>query len=132
MQLQAEDLVTVRQRCKASLDAHRRRATADRQRLDFDLAALVETVTAAERCAYCGVPLTPATWTLDHKTPTCRAADYALGNLAVCCRPCNEAKDLLTAAEFRDLLHLLGGWHPRARQDLLARLRVGGRARGGR
>ena len=68
----------------------------------------------------------------DHQTPTCRAADYSLGNLAVCCRPCNEAKGLLTAAEFRQLLALVDGWHPRARQDLLARLKAGGKRGAGR
>jgi hypothetical protein len=133
MQLhEAQDLMTLRRRCKASYDSHRRRAAADRQQLGYTRADLEALVRRAERCPYCGTPLSPATFALDHATPTCRAANYSLGNLGVCREPCNIAKGLLSAAEFRALLALIGDWHPRARADVLARLRAGARRYAGR
>jgi hypothetical protein len=133
MQLhEAPDLMTLRRRCKASLDAQRRRAAADRQELGYDLADLLALVRQAERCCYCGAPLSPATFALDHATPTCRTADYSFDNVAACCGACNAAKGLLSAAEFRALLALIGDWHPRARVDVLAKLRAGGKRFAGR
>ena len=119
------DLALFNRRTKASYDAHRRRAAADRQQLGYDLADPRELVQAAERCAYCGAPPSPATFALDHATPSCGRADYSLGNVVVCCAGCNLTEGLMSLAEFRALLALTEGWHPRARQDLLARRRAG-------
>jgi hypothetical protein len=71
--------------------------------------------------------LLPGAFTFDHQTPTARAADHFLGNLAVCCIPCNLAKGILDAGEFVALLQLLRGWHPRSSADVMGRLRAGGR-----
>jgi 5-methylcytosine-specific restriction endonuclease McrA len=130
----AEDLATLRRRCKASLDAHRRRAAADHQELNYTAADLQALVTAADvvHCAYCGGLLDVPDWVFDHAVPPCRSGTYRLANLRLACRSCNESKGLLTADEFRELLQLLSGWHPRARADLLARLKAGGRRRAGR
>ena len=77
--------------------------------LGYALAALLELVEGADRCCSCGAELTVATFAQEHKTPTYRAADYTLGDLAVCCEPCNSAKGLLSAQEFRALLALVDG-----------------------
>jgi 5-methylcytosine-specific restriction endonuclease McrA len=128
--MKAADLL---RRCRAAARDHRARAARDRQALDYgpeDLAVL-----AGERphCVYCGRPLLPGEVAFDHKTPTCRAADYRLTNVAVSCRPCNEAKGQLSAGEFAQLLALLRTWPPRAFADVLGRLRAGWtRYRGGR
>jgi 5-methylcytosine-specific restriction endonuclease McrA len=117
----------IRRRCRHALASHRRRAARDFQRLDYTLADLERLAAASPCCCYCGTPLPAGGFAFDHKTPTARAADHVLGNLAVCCIPCNTAKGLLTAEEFLQLLALLRTWHPRAGSDLLARLRAGGR-----
>lgn len=49
-------------------------------------------------CAYChktGVPLE-----IDHITPQSRGGSDRVSNLTLACRPCNQAKDNRTAAEF--------------------------------
>jgi 5-methylcytosine-specific restriction endonuclease McrA len=117
----------LRRRCRAALYEHRRRARADRQVVRYGLRDLEDLARDNPTCAYCGCLLSAATLSFDHATPTSRAADYTLGNLAVCCGRCNEAKGLLTAEEFRQLLVLLRTWHPRAGADVLGRLRAGGR-----
>jgi 5-methylcytosine-specific restriction endonuclease McrA len=125
----------LRRRCRAALYEHRRRAAADLQApLRYGLRDLEDLARAATTCGYCGGVLSVATLAFDHPTPTCRAADYTLANLAVCCVPCNLAKGVLTAEEFLALLALLRRWHPRASGDVLARLRAGGQryARGRR
>jgi hypothetical protein len=111
----------------------RRRAHADHQQDAVPpLDALVQLVKDSPTCAYCGCVLTPETFSLDHKMPTCRRADYSLGALAVCCLPCQQRKGLLSSDEFRQVLALIATWPPRAGSDLLARLRAGGGARYGR
>jgi hypothetical protein len=119
-------------RCKTALANHRRRARRDRQVLDYDLAELLNLARNSPTCSYCGCLLTAGTFTFDHAVPTCRWADYSLGNLAVCCLLCQERKGLLTADEYRQLLALVHSWHPRAGADLLGWLRHGARRyRGG-
>jgi hypothetical protein len=130
--LSGTDEKLLRKRVKASLDAHRRRAAADRQPLEYDLAALLDLVNGEDRCAYCDAWLTVTTFAPDHAMPTSRTANYTSGNVAVTCEPCNSAKGLLSAQEFLALLALVAGWHPWARADLLARLRAGGKRFAGR
>src|SRR5947209_8772856 len=93
-------------RCRSALAKHRRRARADRQRLDYDLAALLALATAARTCAYCGCLLHAGILAFDHAAPTGRTADYRLANVVCCCRTCNEAKGVLSAAEFKQLVAL--------------------------
>lgn len=115
----------LRKRCKASVAAHRKRARQDRQTLDYGVEDLEARAKCQRNCAYCGAYLTVATISWDHRTPTCRQADYSLGNLALCCEQCNRAKGLLTAEEYCALLGLIRTWHPRAQGDVLGRLRSG-------
>jgi hypothetical protein len=109
----APDQAALRRRCRAALYEHRRRARADRQAVRYGLRDLEALARASRTCCYWGALLTATTLTFDHATPTGRATDYSLGNLAICCGPCNEAKGLLNAEEFRALLALLRTWHPR-------------------
>jgi hypothetical protein len=117
----------LRRRCRRAPAEHARHARADRRPLGYGLADLEALARGSRNCCYCEAWLTASTLAFDHQTPTCRAADYRLGNLAVCCGPCNLANGLLTADEFRQLLTLLRTWRPPARAGVLARLRAGGR-----
>jgi hypothetical protein len=120
----------IQRRCRQMRSDHRRRAHADHQHDDVPpLDALVQLVKDHPTCAYCGCVLTPETFSIDHQMPTCRRADYSLGNLVVACRFCQERKGLLSAEEFRGLLSRIATWAPRAGSDLLGRLRAGGGAR---
>jgi HNH endonuclease len=122
----------VAKRCYSIFAHHKRRAKSDRAELSYALGDLVRLVREALGCAYCGCLLSPATFSIDHKLPTSRAVCYTLENLAVCCLPCNEAKGLLNHVEFQELLAVSRHWHPKARQDLLARLRRGAVRRAGK
>src|SRR5262249_33283829 len=50
------------------------------------------------RCAYCRQRATR--WELDHIVPRSRGGRNRPSNLALACKPCNDAKDNRTAAEF--------------------------------
>jgi 5-methylcytosine-specific restriction endonuclease McrA len=108
---------------------HKRRAEKCRTLLGYTLKDLRELVSASlgDGCPYCGTTLSPASFQLDHKDPVSRGGYHSIKNLAVCCRPCNEAKGVLSGEEFSELLSLTRSWLPRIRQDLLGRLRAGGR-----
>lgn len=125
MEVSEKEEAILSRRVKASLDSHRHRARADHQELDYDWKSLRGMVRSAERCPYCSVILTASTFTLDHLIPTSRVANYSLSNLTVCCKICNEAKGILTHEEFEDLLSTMAFWNPRAKIDILARLRAG-------
>jgi hypothetical protein len=45
----------------------------------------------------------------------------------VACARCNQIKGRLTEEEIRQVLALVRTWHPAAAEDLLVRLRAGGR-----
>ena len=49
--------------------------------------------------AACGKKFPPEELTLDHIVPVARGGRSTRGNLAVCCRACNQAKKFLTPAE---------------------------------
>ena len=111
-------------RCRRALAEHRRRARADGVTLPYGLAELLQLAGGTVQCGYCRLPV-GFDFQVDHRTPTARGGKHALGNLAVCCRTCNERKGRLTEAEFRQLLELARAWHPAAAEDLLGRLRAG-------
>ena len=50
-------------------------------------------------CRYCGPKVPPEELTLVHIVPVSRGGRSTRGNLAVCCRSCNQAKKYLTPAE---------------------------------
>jgi 5-methylcytosine-specific restriction endonuclease McrA len=114
-------------RCRAALAKHRRRARADRQRLDYTAEDLLALARRSPTCPYCRCVIHPGVLAFDHRTPPTRSGRHALDNLLACCGTCNEAKGLMTEAEYKELLALLRTWHPRAGADVLGRLRSGGR-----
>jgi hypothetical protein len=103
----------------------KRRAKADFQVLDFDRDAFREFVANHNSCEYDGLPVDGATFQIDHRTPTSRAANHTLKNLAVACARCNQIKGKLTEQEARQLFQLIREWPPVAAADVLARLRAG-------
>jgi 5-methylcytosine-specific restriction enzyme A len=50
-------------------------------------------------CAYCGQRFAPRELTMDHVVPVARGGRSVRGNVAPSCKPCNNAKKLLTPAE---------------------------------
>ena len=50
-------------------------------------------------CHYCGRKFPESDLTLDHIVPVARGGRSTRGNLAVCCRACNQAKKYMTPAE---------------------------------
>ncbi len=117
----------LRRRCRALLADHRRRARAQYQAVPYSRADLERLAAAARCCGYCGTPLPPSALTLDHRVPIARGGAFNLENLLPSCFVCNERKGCLTEEEYRQLLALLHRWHPKAGNDVLARLRAGGR-----
>jgi 5-methylcytosine-specific restriction endonuclease McrA len=117
----------LRRVCSAALSHHRARARKDLQTLDYGLADLERLARRTQACPYCGAVLSPGAWAFDHMTPLARAADYRLANVTPACVPCNCAKGILSATEFKALLALLRTFHPAAFGDVLGRLRSGGR-----
>lgn len=110
---------------------HKRRAREARVELDYDRPALHRAASAAMDCPcpYCGIYLTPALCSCDHQYPTSRGGQHNASNLEWCCRRCNETKGALSRTEFLELLALLGSFPSQARDDILRRLRAGGRIR---
>ena len=99
--------------------------------LDYDRAALHRSAGAAMGgpCYYCGVYLTPALCSCDHQFPTSRGGPHQFSNLEWVCKRCNETKGALSRSEFGHLLLLLATFPSEAREDVLRRLRAGGRIR---
>ena len=60
-----------------------------------------------QRCHYCREPLTLATATKDHLTPTCRGGSDEIENIVPACLFCNQMKTWRTEAEFFEVRHLL-------------------------
>jgi 5-methylcytosine-specific restriction endonuclease McrA len=108
--------------------SHRKRALAAGAHLDYGLEDLRRLVEGSAYCAYCDIRLTPRSWSCDHAVPVSRGGGFELGNIAIVCKCCNLAKGNATADEFKGLLSLVESWHHVARQSLLTRLRIGGKA----
>ena len=68
---------------------------------------------------------------VDHTIPLSRGGGNALGNLVPCCRRCNEAKGAMDGGEWEALVRCLNSdyFADSARNDILARLRAGGKRR---
>src|SRR5262249_3967605 len=90
-----------------------------------DLRGGVERDLARGACLYCRVPLSVATFVLDHRVPIPRGGRFVFRNLEVCCRDCHLLKGFLDAQEFRELLALLASWPKPLQQHFRARLRAG-------
>ncbi len=50
-------------------------------------------------CHYCGKTFPPEELTMDHVVPIARGGKSVKGNLAPCCKSCNNEKKYLTPAE---------------------------------
>ena len=103
--------------------------------LPFSLDELRARVTAAlgAPCAYCGEPVTPRNFSIDHRTPLNRADEIVaiqwlarLDNLAVCCAGCQRLKGAMDQDEYGRLLTLVEGFDGLARRDIKRRLKAGG------
>jgi 5-methylcytosine-specific restriction endonuclease McrA len=51
-------------------------------------------------CYYCGIVLSRKTATIDHIVPLSKGGSFALDNLALCCKPCNQSKGNMDCVEF--------------------------------
>ncbi len=51
-------------------------------------------------CSYCGTTLLREDATIDHVIPRSAGGTSAIQNLAVACKPCNEAKADMSLVEF--------------------------------
>jgi hypothetical protein len=110
--------------------AQKRRARKYRQEIQYSLEAFREWVLESEICTYCRVRLTVQTFSADHNLPVSRVsgpAAWSIGNIAICCGPCNLAKGNLSGGEFERLLQAIKDFAPVAQQSILARLRAGAR-----
>jgi 5-methylcytosine-specific restriction endonuclease McrA len=114
----------LRRRCRALLDAHRRRARAAGVTLAYGPEELLALCRESVCCDYCRAPLA-GDFSLDHARPVARGGSHALSNLVACCRTCNVRKGALLASEYRQLLALLASWPPAAQEDVRRRLMSG-------
>jgi 5-methylcytosine-specific restriction endonuclease McrA len=126
MNIPGSQTEALRRRCRRLLCDHQTRAKRDGATLDYGLDALRQLIASSPTCRWCQQPVAFDV-SLDHVRPTARGGPHALHNLAAVCRACNLAKGQLTGEEYIQLLELLGTFHPVAQQDILRRLRSGGR-----
>lgn len=75
---------------------------------------LLEDGTTRLTCAYCGVGITLAAATKDHKLPINQGGGNEIDNLHLVCRPCNRLKSDCTDAEFRFMIDLARVYGERA------------------
>ncbi|MGE4300241.1 MAG: HNH endonuclease [Victivallaceae bacterium] len=54
---------------------------------------------AKGRCHYCGGRFKPSELTMDHIVPVARGGRSVRGNVAPCCKECNNKKKSMTPAE---------------------------------
>jgi len=115
--------------------AQKRRARQHRQQLQYSLETFREWVSEADTCTYCRLRLTAQTFSADHNLPVSRAsgpAAWSIGNIAICCGPCNQVKGNLSGGEFERLLQTIKDFAPVAQRSILARLRAGARKAAGK
>ena len=55
-------------------------------------------------CSYCGRKINPKELTMDHIVPISRGGKSTKGNLAPCCKTCNNNKKQLLPMEWEDYL----------------------------
>ena len=118
-------------RCRRLLAAHRCRAKAVGQVLDYDLDDLRRLIESSPCCRWCRLPV-GFDLQLDHLHPIGRGGQFALYNLCIACGRCNRLRGMLTEAETLHLLEFLGDIGPVARADLERRLLAGAKRYGKR
>jgi 5-methylcytosine-specific restriction endonuclease McrA len=81
----------------------------------------------SKRCPYTGELITVRNFSVDHDVPVSRGGTFWFANLRIVSRRGNEVKGKLTRDEFMHLLETLDAMNPAAKQDVLRRLRAGGK-----
>ncbi len=64
--------------------------------------AVVRALLAARSCYLCGIELTPANRSIDHRVAVSLGGLHTAGNLAPCCLPCNRAKARVERRQARE------------------------------
>lgn len=57
-------------------------------------------------CYYCGIPLNPSTWNIDHRIPTSKGGGNGIDNLVPSCSFCNLSKNNCKPEEFKSRIKL--------------------------
>lgn len=98
-------------------------------KLDYSLPRLREDIILklGERCPYAGELITVRNFSADHDVPVSRGGTFWFANLRIVSQRGNEVKGKLTHDEFMRLLETLDAMDPAAKQDVLRRLRAGGK-----
>ncbi len=63
---------------------------------------VVRNLLHARSCYLCGVELTPANRSIDHRVALILGGNHSAGNLAPCCMPCNRAKAMHERRQARE------------------------------
>jgi hypothetical protein len=79
------------------------------------------------RCPYAGELISMRNFSGDHDVPVSRGGTFWFANLRIVSQRGNEVKGKLTHDEFMRLLETLDAMDPVAKQDILRRLRAGGK-----
>lgn len=90
-------------RSKSITKEQRRRYNETRKSRMFNIPMLAERQTDGNgvlRCAYCGKPLFPGNFHVDHVTPLSRGGSSAADNLCLACPDCNRRKGRMTLEEW--------------------------------
>lgn len=97
--------------------------------LDYDLGGLrgIIAESVGMICAYAGEMITERNFSLDHDVPISRGGSFGLENLRVVSMRGNETKGKLTRPEYVALLCSLDMMGAEAKQDVLRRMRAGGK-----
>lgn len=122
--------MTLRQKCRRALGRHRRAAKLAGAVLDYTSQDLIELAQREVQCFYCRMPV-DFSFEFEHfySQSSGPLSVHRLENLRICCPVCNQRKGRLSGEEYAALLELLDTFRPVAREDILARLRAGGKAR---
>jgi hypothetical protein len=110
---------------------HQARAKAAGCVLNYGLDDLRRLIESSPCCYWCRRPVA-FDLQLDHLQPTSRNGLWTLDNLCLAHPRCNQLRGMLTEAETVQLLALLEGLHPVARQDIERRLLAGGKRYAGK
>jgi 5-methylcytosine-specific restriction endonuclease McrA len=114
----------------ANIYRHQRELAAQSGReLDYSLQQLRDDIRLklGKRCPYTGELITVRNFSVDHDVPVSRGGTFWFANLRIVSRRGNEVKGKLTRDEFMRLLETLDAMDPAAKQDVLRRLRAGGK-----
>lgn len=77
-------------------------------------------------CEYTGELIKLSDIQIDHRTPISRGGSFGVENLAITSGKSNQHKSELLDFEFLQLLALLNSFDPKAKNNVLSRLRSGG------